>query len=150
MKKQIARTFAAAFALSLLISTAAHAQTARITVVQVPFDFYAGQRLMPAGRYSVRPISQDGAKMLLIRSEDGRTSAAVQTNTSADKAPSPGGSLTFRQYGDRYFLARIFITSASAGREVPASKAEKKLRNDLRAKAARPDAKSVTVIGSVQ
>ena len=151
MKMQIARTFAATLGLFLLLAafTAAHAQSVRRAVVHVPFDFYAGQQLMPAGRYSVRPISQDGAKMLLIQSEDGRTSAAVLTDAAGGPAPARGSSLTFRQYGDRYFLAQVFLTGA-AGRELPASKAEKKLRGGLRAQTADPGARNVTVIGSVQ
>jgi hypothetical protein len=152
MKKQIARTFAAALGLLMLLAafTVAHAQTARRAVVEVPFDFYAGQRQMPAGRYTVRPVSQDGAKLLLIQSEDGRTAATVATNTDSGKAPADGASLTFRQYGDRYFLARVFITSAAPGRELPTSKAEKKLRDEQRAqKTSEPDARTVTVVGRV-
>jgi hypothetical protein len=152
MKKQIARTFAAALGTLMLLGalTVAHAQTGRRAVVHVPFDFYAGQRQMPAGRYTVRPVSQDGSKMLLIQSADGRASSAVLTYAAEGPAPSGSASLTFRQYGDHYFLATVFITGAAAGRELPASKAEKRLRSDLRARAADPEARSVTVIGSVQ
>ena len=150
MKKQIARTLAATLGLFLLLSAAVHAQSGRRALVQVPFDFYAGQQQLPAGRYTVRPVSQDGSKMLLIQSEDGRHAATVMTNADAGKAPAAGASLTFRQYSDHYFLATVFITGASAGRQVPTSKAEKRLRSDLRARAAEPDAKTVTVIGSVQ
>lgn len=152
MKKQIARTSAVALGLLMLFGAfaVAHAQTGRRAVVQVPFDFYAGQRQLPAGRYTVRPVSQDGAKMLLIQSEDGRHAATVMTNADAGQAPAGGPGLTFRQYGDDYFLATVFITGGAAGRELPASKAEKRLRTELRARVADPDAKSVTVIGSVQ
>ncbi|HEV2859701.1 MAG TPA: hypothetical protein VGX48_01690 [Pyrinomonadaceae bacterium] len=152
MKKQIARTFTAALGLLMLFAAAAvgHAQTGRRAVVEVPFDFYAGQRQMPAGRYTVRPVSQDGSKMLLIQSEDGRASSAVLTYAAEGPAAPAAAGLTFRQYGGQYFLATVFIKGAAGARELPASKAEKRLRTDLRAKAADPEAKSVTVIGSVQ
>ena len=152
MKKQIARTFASALGTLMLLAafTAAHAQTPARAVIRVPFDFYAGQKLMPAGRYAVRPVSQQGSKMLLIQSEDGRHAAAVLTNEDGGKAPAEGASLTFRQYDDRYFLARVFITGAAPGRELPASNAEKKFRTEQRAKAADPEAKDVTVVGRVQ
>ena len=152
MKKQTARTFAVALGLLMLLGafTVAHARTGRRAVVQVPFDFYAGQRQLPAGRYTVRPVSQDGAKMLRRQSEDGRPAATVMTNADAGQAPAGGPGLTFRQYGDHYFLATVFITGASAGRELPASKAEKRLRTELRARAADTESKTVSVFGSVQ
>jgi hypothetical protein len=101
----------------------------------------------------VQPFSQDGGKLLRIRSEDGGASVVVMTNNAGESADAGGTSLTFRQYGDRYFLARVFITGAAGGRELPESKTEKKLRQELRAdtQAGHADeSKTVTVLGTVR
>jgi len=157
MKKQIARTFAVTLGLLFVIAaaSAAHAQGARRAVVEVPFEFLAGQERLPAGRYTVRPASQDGGKLMHIRSEDGRVNAVVLTNAAGEAAPkAAGSSLVFRRYGDRYFLAQIFIKGAADGRELAPAGTEKSLRRELRrraqagAKAGEPAA--VTVIGTVQ
>lgn len=157
MKKQIARTFAAVtFGLLFIVaaSSAAQAQGARRAVVEVPFEFLAGQERLPAGRYTVRPASQDGGKLMHIRSEDGRVNAVVLTNAAGASAPkSTGSSLVFRRYGDRYFLAQVFISGAADGRELAPTGAEKNLRRELRRRAqagAGAEAQTVTIVGGVQ
>ena len=156
MKKQIARTFATALGLLFVIAagSVAHAQGARRAVVEVPFEFLAGQERLPAGRYTVRPASQDGGKLMHIRSEDGRINAVVLTNAAGVAAPkAAGSSLVFRRYGDRYFLAQVFIKGAADGRELAPAGAEKNLRRELRrrAQAGRPaEEPTVTIVGSVQ
>lgn len=157
MKKQIARTFAITFGLLFIIaaSSAAQAQGARRAVVEVPFEFVAGQERLPAGRYTVRPAAQDGGKLMHIRSEDGSVNAVVLTNAAGVSAPkAAGSSLVFRRYGDRYFLARVFIKGAADGRELAPTGAEKNLRRELRRRAKESgtaaEAPTVTVVGVVQ
>jgi len=157
MKKQIARTLAITFGLLFIIAAggSAHAQGARRAVIEVPFEFLAGQERLPAGRYTVRPASHDGGKLMHIRSEDGRVNAVVLTNAAGVSAPkAAASSLVFRRYGDRYFLSRVFIKGAGDGRELAPTGVEKNLRRELRRRAQESgmeaESLTVTVVGSVQ
>jgi hypothetical protein len=129
MKKQITRALAL-FIAGIIIgaSQLASAQTADHVVVDVPFAFTAGERQFPAGRYSLRRVRPDSSA-LFIRSEDGGESAVVLTSASAGGTRQP--KLTFRQYGDQYFLAGAWAGGAAGGRELPESKRERELRREL-------------------
>ena len=58
MKRYTSRLF---IVLSFIIAAtcAAHAQTSRGVVVNVPFDFMVGKQSMPAGTYTVKQLSQN-------------------------------------------------------------------------------------------
>ena len=133
MKKQINR------ALTLIItgiilgaSQLASAQADDHVVVNIPFAFAAGDRQLPAGRYTVRRVRLDSTA-LVIRSEDGRESAMVLTNATGNEARQV--KLTFRQYGGHHFLAGVWLPGANGGRELPESKTERSLRREQAAKA---------------
>jgi hypothetical protein len=131
MKKQIMRVFAT---LGLLLTLAATSQTAaaqgaRRLVVNIPFDFTAGRELLPAGRYTITRVARGSGRALLIRGEDGRKSVTVLTNPA-----EAGGGLprvSFKRYGERYFLASVSEPGVEAARSLPASSLEKQLRREL-------------------
>jgi len=146
MKKQISRALLG-LAAALALAVAAHAQVMHTVLIRVPFDFVAGERQMPAGRYSVRRIRSDAETALLIRSEDGRSTAVVLTNTG-DASPR-SAALVFRQHGDRYFLAEVSMPGTASVRELPRTGAERRLEREL-AEQKGGESKTVTVVGSVQ
>ncbi|HEU4597959.1 MAG TPA: hypothetical protein VFS10_22715 [Pyrinomonadaceae bacterium] len=131
MKKQIMRAFAICGLLLTLAATAqtASAQGTRRLVVNIPFDFTAGRELLPAGRYTIKRVAKDSARALLIRSEDGRASVTVLTNTAERGGELP--QVSFKRYGDRYFLASVSEPGVEAARALPASSLEKQLRREL-------------------
>lgn len=150
MKKQI--TTALALIITGIILGAAplvSAQTAARLYVNVPFDFVAGHRQLPAGRYTVRRIRNDSETALLILSEDGRKAATVITSAAGVAARQ--AKLTFRQYGDRHFLAGIWVPGTAGGRELPRSKQERNLRRELSEQGdAAAEPKTVTVLGDLR
>lgn len=149
MKKQISLALLG-FVLTLAAGAAASAQTARAVVVEIPFDFVAGDKQMSAGRYAVRRVSLNAEGALLIRKEDGRGAAVVITH--AGKAPTSRAFLGFRQYGEHYFLAEVSMPGTESVREVQKSGGEKRVEREFaeQAKAGGGAAKKVTVVGSVQ
>jgi hypothetical protein len=151
MKKQITRALIIVGMLFVLVASAS-AQTARRITVQIPFDFVAGQKHLPSGRYVVRAIVRDSEKMLLIRSEDGREQAAFTTNSAGGGESVGKARVSFRQYGERFFLAAVSLPGASSVRELPKSRDEKSLDRELREAAKAGDAafKTVTLMGSVR
>ena len=136
-------------AAALMLAVAANAQVLHTVTINVPFDFVAGEKQMPAGRYTVRRIRSDAESALLIRSEDGRSTAVVLTNTG--EANPRAAALVFRQHGDRYFLAEVSMPGTASVRELPKTGAERRLERELAdEKHADGAAKTVTVVGSVQ
>lgn len=149
MKKQISRALLGIVAtLSLFVFV--NAQTARAVVVQVPFDFVAGEKQLPAGRYMVRRIRSDSETTLIIRSVDGRTSTLVLTHTGEGNPRT--ASLSFRQHGERYFLAEVSMPGTSSIRELSKTGGERRVERELieQAKSHEGESKTVTVVGSVQ
>ncbi|HEX8116006.1 MAG TPA: hypothetical protein VF521_01925 [Pyrinomonadaceae bacterium] len=146
MKKQLSRALLG-LAAALMLTAGAGAQILRGVVVRVPFDFVAGEKRMPAGRYTVRRVRSDAETTLVIRGEDGRTAAVFLTNTGE---PEPrGAALVFRRHGDSYFLAEVSMPGAASVRELPESGAERRLEREL-AEQKGGGTKTVTVVGSVQ
>ena len=146
MKKQISRALLGLVA-TLALAVAADAQVLHRVVIRIPFDFVAGEKRMPAGRYAVQRIKSDAESALLIRSEDGRTAAVILTNTGE---PGPRtAALVFRQHGDRHFLAEVSMPGTASVRELPKTGAERRLEREL-AEQKDVESKTVTVVGSVQ
>lgn len=132
MKKQIRQTLAL---MSMLLIVGAFqissAQSAGRIIVDVPFDFVAGDELLRAGRYFINPATRDSAKLLMIQSEDKRVSALVSTSAINVDKKIAGARLAFKQYGERYFLTEVWTPGVSGGRALRVSNEERKLRRDL-------------------
>lgn len=147
MKKQISRALLG-LAATLALAVAVGAQgLSNAFVINVPFEFVAGGKQMPAGRYNVRRARSDAESALIIRSEDGRRAATVLTNTGDRNTRT--AALTFRQHGDRYFLAEVSLPGTASVRELPKTSAERRVEREL-AERKSGASKTVTVIGSVR
>lgn len=147
MKKQITGTLLGFFAV-LVLAAGAQAQTARGMEVQIPFDFVAGQKQMPAGKYTVRRVRVDAQGALIIRRE-GKGDAAVVMTSTGDENPARA-ALTFRQHGARYFLALVSIPGTASVRELAKSGAERAAEREASARSEPSESKTVTVNGRVQ
>ena len=82
----------------------ARAQDPEGVVVNVPFEFAAGDRTMPAGTYSVGRISSDPHSGLVIRNYD--KSVLVPT-TLFETASAQPPALSFEHVEDMYFLSKV-------------------------------------------
>lgn len=146
MKKQISRALLGLVA-TLALAVAVNAQGLSTFVVSVPFDFIAGTKQLPAGRYTISRVRSDAETALIIRSEDGRSSAVFLTNRS-DADPG-AAAFVFRQHGDRYFLAEVSMPGTASVRELPKTGAERRIEREL-AEQKGSESKTVTVVGNVQ
>ena len=148
MKKQITVALLG-LALTFAMAAAASARAAAVMRIHVPFDFVAGGKQLKAGGYTVRRVRADAESALIIRSVDGRDAAIVMTN--AGGAPAPRAAMSFRQYGERYFLFEVSIPGTASARELPKAGAERKAERELVEEAkAGGEVRKVTVIGSVR
>jgi len=92
---------------------------------KVPFDFWLGQKLMPAGGYSIYHL---GSGAILLRGEDGNmTSAMLLADQLSRPEPRKDGKWEFTRYGDVYFLSKIWNPYQRDGYGIPKSAREKEL-----------------------
>ena len=130
MKKQILKTFTAAavFAALALFAAAgeARAQSPVNIRVNVPFDFYVGDRLLPAGEYKVRRVVEGVSNTLVVAGRGER--AARQTSVVESRREADATRLVFHRYGEQHFLVRIWTVGEREGREFHQSKRERAIK----------------------
>jgi len=129
MKKHI---YIASLVLVVLVAISAQAQSRSNQQLRfhVPFAFNAGNNVLPAGDYRVAIVNPaSDHSVLRITSSDGK-STMIPT-TDVEGWASSKAKLSFRHYGDRYFLAQVWMAGESTGLVAPTSKSEKALRQQL-------------------
>jgi hypothetical protein len=104
-----------------------HAQIIGELEVNIPFQFYAGNTKLPAGKYVVRMLDNSGLKVMEIGTADGSTSALFDVEDAEANAAPHKSELIFNKYGGRYFLTTIFDEGNTDGSRVPASSYEKRV-----------------------
>ena len=114
------------FALSIHPAKA-HAQIIGELEVNVPFQFYAGNAKLPAGKYVLHMMDNSDLKIMEISNADGSTSALFEVEDAQSNSEPRKSELIFNKYGNRYFLARIFDEGNPDGSKVPESQYEKRV-----------------------
>jgi len=103
----------------------AQAQLVGDLVVNVPFQFHAGNAKLPAGEYRIHVLDDSNPMVMEITSADGSTSALFQVRDTDVNAAPGKDELVFNKYGNRYFLAKLFQEGSDQGSQVIASNYEK-------------------------
>ena len=123
MKRITSITSIALFALVSFVTVGSISAQDRAVKATVPFDFTVGDKLLPAGSYT---IAAEDTGVIKIRNTDGRI--VLLSTTTPDGKEAKTGELVFNKYGDQYFLREILCASADMNMAVPASKQEKRAR----------------------
>lgn len=92
----------------------------------VPFAFNIGDKVLPAGNYSLTSAGV-GGMALMIRNENQDAAALTLTNSCRKLDAAPDTKLVFHRIGDQYFLYQIWTEGNSAGRQLRTPSAEKLL-----------------------
>jgi hypothetical protein len=96
------------FALVLLAfagtTVVARAQEAGKVVVSVPFDFVAGTKMLPAGKYTVSRSSSDTNSPLIIY---GNGNSALVLPVAFDDVPVDNVRFNFDHVGGAYLLSEV-------------------------------------------
>jgi hypothetical protein len=101
------------------LSAVVHAQTTQLKLkVTVPFDFIAGDTALPAGDYDVQSIDAWEGKALSIHSVTLNAGTLVLSNPSQSAKISDRNTLVFYRYGQKYFLAEVWIANTNIGRQM--------------------------------
>jgi hypothetical protein len=105
MKKQYLRIVVALIGVAGLGITA-KAQAVDQIVVNMPYEFVAAGKTLPAGTYTVKRLKDNDPNVLILGSFENRASAIVVSTqveiSSADKA-----KVSLEQVGGEYFLSKI-------------------------------------------
>ena len=107
--------------LAVALLSIAGAATARADddqiVANVPFSFTIGRTQMPAGKYIVKPASDD-LRVVLIESSDGHEAAFSLTVPLGSAVRVTVPELVFEKRDNQYFLTRL-IPADGDEREIP-------------------------------
>jgi hypothetical protein len=109
----------------LLVAGSAFAQTINVRS-DVPFSFKVSGKSMPAGQYSIKTMTADGATLVLKGSEP-HTVALISSNSAQKVDKSDSTKLVFHVYGSEYFLSEIWVEGSNAGHQIPVSSREREL-----------------------
>jgi len=113
--------------LTFVMATCAFGQVSVMVKANIPFDFAVGRMVQPAGDYTLNPQGAGYPATYLLQGADGRSGIFLLTNMAHWKGPEePRTELVFHRYGDRYFLAQIWM-GTDIGRQLPVTKEEKEL-----------------------
>lgn len=126
MKKYL---FTIALALPLLTTAAASAQSVHMRAM-VPFNFIADGATLPAGQYDIQTLGTTG-KLLSIRNLNSWAGILVLSNSSESSNPSSRTKLVFHRYGNRYFLAELWVRGHNSGYAVPQTSRETEVALDF-------------------
>jgi hypothetical protein len=105
----------------LLIGTLASARDVNMKV-NVPFDFVVNGATLPSGQYSLQGLGLGNA--IAIRNADHTANAMALAIRCESPKTSEKTKLVFHRYGNRYFLAQIWIAGDNSGKEFPKSRLE--------------------------
>jgi hypothetical protein len=106
-----------------LACTSLHAQSGDMRAT-IPFDFHAGNRLVPAGDYV---IHGQGAVVFLRKADSGTSVSSFMTSGTIGRDRSRLARLDFQRYGTHYFLTTIWDPFSQDGRHVHQTAREKEL-----------------------
>src|SRR5581483_3229313 len=141
MKKQALKVVSMLSLSVMLAVVAVYAKPISPLRANIPFDFTAGNKTLPAGAYTMDPMTMQG--VLRIRRQDCRAAAFVITYGPEARRGQGQSKLVFRRYGDQYFLAEVWTANDSDGRELRQSRTERELvksrSNRLAGNAVKPE-----------
>jgi hypothetical protein len=107
----------------------AYGQSTRSSA-EIPFEFMVGNKSLPAGHYYVSNLTA-GGEIIKVAAATDATSAARMTSKVGGGAAAESSKLVFNRYGNRYFLAEIWIVGQSQGQKLMKSREEKALQREL-------------------
>ncbi len=122
MKNYAAIALVACVVFVTLASAPSHAQI--LVKADVPFEFSAGQGMLPAGNYA---ITQNGIQAAVTLSSGRRGVQIMLPQTIEFLDHQDATKLVFHRYGDQYFLAEIWSGLDGSVRKLNVNPQERQL-----------------------
>jgi len=134
MKRQFVRGFSMVvlvIGLAAVTAVVSSGQSNRVET-NIPFDFVVGDKVLPAGQYTMKGLGAVG-QAILISQKDSKSSIIRLTNELQPKTENTQARLVFRRYGQHYFLAEVWSGGDSVGRRLMRSRQERAIERELAA-----------------
>lgn len=129
MKSTLATALLAAA--SLMAPTGVSAEARQQATI--PFDFTVGERLLPAGTYVIKPLTND---VVEVHGWKGKTLVSTMILVKpTDQVGKNPNKLVFHRYGDQYFLSEIRGGLGEVVGTVTTSKLEQRVQKQRAASA---------------
>jgi hypothetical protein len=106
---------------------AAQSLASSTVVAQVPFEFMANNKIIPAGECTIQSADMD-ARVLTIRNVATKTGMLAPSSRSEAKKAADNTVLVFKHYGNQYFLSEIRLEGSNQTYKLSPSRAETELR----------------------
>ncbi len=106
---------------------AAQSLASSTVVAQVPFEFMANNKIVPAGECIIQSADMD-ARVLTIRNVATKTGLLAPSSRGDAKKVADSTVLVFKHYGNQYFLSEIRLEGSNQTYKLSASRAETELR----------------------
>jgi hypothetical protein len=129
--KHVKKALALSGLLVLLTFSAALGQSDRQTIIHIPFNFTAGEKAFPAGKYVIERNRKDSDLVWVIRHKDNVGKAVFLTRPVRANETQQETRLVFHQYGDLYFLSEFWTAGDATGREIQISNRERAIDKAL-------------------
>jgi hypothetical protein len=107
---------------ALFLGSAAFAQEMNVQA-KIPFDFVLGDKVYPAGEYSVQNVINDN-HALRLRNTTSQRAALILHRPTSSPAPAKQTQLVFHRVGNTYFLYQVQVAGNTLGREFQMSHQE--------------------------
>jgi len=107
--------------LGLLVGMSAYAQTVNLKA-DVPFNFIIRGATLPAGEYTIQGLGDGSA--IAVRGPNPKANTIVLSQRCSSSDAAEQSKLVFHRYGDRYFLAQLWVAGSDSGRELAQSPRE--------------------------
>ena len=114
--------------------------------MRIPFPFYAGDQLMPAGHYILdmpRIGGFEAGSMLRILGEDGTVCQHLLSQRTTGNSTDTDFHVQFTKYGDTCFISKV--RNSMLGAELIKSRFERKIERDFLTGSATADSVDLTV-----
>ena len=97
----------------------------------IPFDFSVRGKILPAGDYEIKRLTDDPGELIVSSVNDKHERAIFDTEPVEPRGISSNAQIIFHRYGDRYFMSEVFAGGQQTGRELPVSRQERNLKREL-------------------
>jgi hypothetical protein len=132
--------------IALMVAVTVHAQDPGAAMrVSIPFDFNVRGKVLPAGNYEVRRITDDPSGLIIRSIHHPYDHALFRTDPVYERRTPNRSEIVFHRYGDSYFLSEVVTAGEGTARELSPSRAERALRTEMASNNAEPETVALAV-----
>ena len=114
----------------------ANAQNRLRLSADIPFEFTVGSKTLPAGSYTIRPVTDNGEVLVISNRE--QNLSVVRMSTDTVKKHNNKVCLVFHRYGGQSFLSEMWA-GESTGKIFAKSRQQRAIEREIATLAAKTD-----------